>query len=260
MKYISRQGGFTLIEMLVVISIIALLVLLLMPAVQQVFDAAQTPGCLNNQRQMVAAGLLYAADHNGAVLREDDSQGRKAPWRLYLVGAGSQNSYQRDIPVSWGKLYADQYVRDSRMYYCPTRDRDTVLTQNKHRSHWGSVGSGPVDWRTAAGKGRVTAGYMFNAYRIERLSTADTPGDMNNARIQTIPPYKQVLVFDMVRTESQILYHQGSLLNMALTDGSARSYSAIKLQERINSGIAGHVDGDWNLFDELIDAVLKPDS
>lgn len=62
-----RRVGFTLVELLVVIGIIALLISILMPALAAARHAANTAVCESNMRSITTAMLMYANENNGAI-------------------------------------------------------------------------------------------------------------------------------------------------------------------------------------------------
>lgn len=65
MKTRSRPNGFTLVEVLVVVAVLALLIGLLLPALSSARHAAQQAQCGSNIRQLVLALDAYADDHQG---------------------------------------------------------------------------------------------------------------------------------------------------------------------------------------------------
>ena len=109
-----RRRGFTLIELMVVITIIVVLIALFLPALRQARMQAQRANCMSNIRQVTQAFISYAADHDGQFLSLDASNAQ--------VGIASQSDNGLVIVA----LYP--YLRNSRVFHCGADPRDAGLS------------------------------------------------------------------------------------------------------------------------------------
>ncbi|MDB5295040.1 MAG: hypothetical protein JWO31_1023 [Phycisphaerales bacterium] len=96
----TAQAGFTLVELLVVIGIIALLISILLPSLNAAREQANSIKCLSNLRQLSLAMATYTSTHKGTLIPADvqdakfpvsglaNKQDVNETWATILVGEG----------------------------------------------------------------------------------------------------------------------------------------------------------------------------
>jgi prepilin-type N-terminal cleavage/methylation domain-containing protein/prepilin-type processing-associated H-X9-DG protein len=152
--FLRGRRGFTLIELLVVVAIIAVLIALLMPAVQKVRESANRTKCQNNLKQW---GL--AMHHMHTVTGALPEGNRSNPRRVWVVlvwpYVEQENmSHQFDQaqhfylpPNTYTNTTDGIYAQPVPIYYCPS-DRPGALW--KGDIYWRARGNYVINWGNMA--------------------------------------------------------------------------------------------------------------
>src|SRR5438105_3046119 len=123
----ARTRAVTLLELLVVITIIVILIALLFPALSGIMETAHRTTCLNNQRQLATAVVTYCNDHEGSLPFDnwgDSGYANSAGWLYNGATAKVQNPVLNpsagggaDGGYATGLLWP--YLHNMKVYWCP---------------------------------------------------------------------------------------------------------------------------------------------
>lgn len=177
----QKQRGFTLIELLVVIAIIALLMSILMPALERVKEQARTVGCLSNLKQWGLVGTMYAEANDGKLWSGLPGSGWYWPWTL------------EDELKDWKR---------NKIWFCPTAKKPIVDEHGVEAptfniwNAWGIYTNSEEGYD--AGPNGIAGSYGLNCHLLGRGSSNTRWGTINNVtQANTVPFIIDALRFDL---------------------------------------------------------------
>lgn len=224
----TERGGFTLIELLVVIAIIAVLVGLLLPAVQAAREAARRAQCTNNLKQIGLALQGYHDTHNTfpaggwiAVYNQPLTNNMNIGWSAVILPWLEQNALYSEVNLSYlynAAVNSTAAYTVLQVYLCPSEPRQTL---------WNKYPGPPPDQFPSAD---ADYGGMYGPRALGSGFTNNPPAG--------------AMIFNQCFGLAQI------------TDGSSQTIAVGEDPEAINAmWISGH-----NLFDQSAPINARPPS
>ncbi len=216
-----RESGFTLVELLVVIGIIAVLIAILMPVLSQAREHARRTVCASNLRQQGMCFWMYAQEHKGAYPTPVTPFSRGDwPFGAMVVNYVAPPN----LPAGQALLVNYGYLTDARLLYCPSGDENWVSYQsNWNPNDWVQTYVGYPCWegyRSTQDSANVLPGLVADSPidSSDRLLAGDLITVARNNGTQVLGPNNHYR-HDQTPAGGNLLYNDGSVrwLDMTLT-------------------------------------------
>ena len=180
--------GFTLVELLVVVGIVAVLVSILLPALNKARQAARSLQCLSNVKQIATMMIMYANDNKGSIpgVEWNTNAGNfSGQYGYHLhIGSGGGNlaaGYGGSTGLNWwprglGIMMYSGYKLDLPLLFCPGRESSDPFSFEFNSAPANASDNPPKTWNPglvwATNPGIINMGYACaNTDRVTGTST-----------------------------------------------------------------------------------------
>ena len=229
-------GAFTLIELLVVIAIIAVLMGILMPALQRVRAQARRTVCGSHLQSCAKAAVLYADDNNSKFpyshMESAPGAGSYAVW----LRNGIDNPQTPNGFLAHGMFFNSRLIKNPKVFYCPGNRTETLKYGEPAIDNAGGGwprGEVPEDLGPNQSWIQTTYHYrsLWDGRKWRALNVTKDGGNM-------------AFMADVFSDPSRgVQYHHESGYNVAYSDGHSEFVQDLENRiEQFGGGTTYHVD------------------
>jgi len=253
----GRQGGFTLIELIVVIAIIAILVSLVISAGVSALDRSRVTACASNLRQLGAGIMIYAGEHDGELPFGPKAAAFGMGGNLY-TSTGAPTSL---ITLTSGELVGMglvfPYLKEPKVFFCPGTDQP--VDSSKELANVGKKQVQSSYYYRHAGNTKIVD---LGEKTVKAPRLADLGENRRDQPIRALAMDSQFLCEPKLKGfgVGPRTHHKGQFANVLYTDGHVATFPNKKKSLSVDITSGGNMYGSFSMILDRFEMVDDGDA